>query len=156
MENQEIERKFLVKTIPPDLESYPHQVIQQAYVAITDDGTEVRLRKKGGKYFQTVKNGEGLKRQEIEIELTQAQFEKLWLATGGRQINKVRYAIKHGELTIELDIYGGLLSGFATAEVEFSSEAQSREFVPPGWFGEDVTLDKRYKNKNLAIQGMPG
>ena len=51
----EIERKFLVETLPDncDRESYEH--IVQGYLAITDDGTEVRLRRKGDQYFQTVK-----------------------------------------------------------------------------------------------------
>ena len=43
---QEIERKFLVKSLPENLEQYPHKDIVQGYLAITEDGMEVRLRHK--------------------------------------------------------------------------------------------------------------
>jgi CYTH domain-containing protein len=36
-------------------------------------------------------------------------------------------------------------------EVEFPSEAAARAFVPPDWFGEDVTGDRRYRNRTLAL-----
>ena len=34
-------------------------------------------------------------------------------------------------------------------EVEFASEEDTHEFIPPEWFGKDVTFDKRYANKNM-------
>jgi adenylate cyclase len=41
-------------------------------------------------------------------------------------------------------------------EVEFSSIDASRQFTPPDWFGVEVTEDQRYKNKQLAVFGIPG
>ncbi|MBI3308179.1 MAG: adenylate cyclase, partial [Candidatus Melainabacteria bacterium] len=41
-------------------------------------------------------------------------------------------------------------------EVEFDSVEQARKFNPPDWFGKEVTADKRYRSKNLAIKGLPG
>lgn len=52
--------------------------------------------------------------------------------------------------TAELDIYHGFLEGLLTVEVEFPSEEAALEFIPPIWFGEDITSDKRFKNKSLA------
>jgi hypothetical protein len=43
---KEIERKFLVDKLPENLDKYSHKEIIQGYVAITEEGTEVRLRKK--------------------------------------------------------------------------------------------------------------
>ncbi|MFQ5627543.1 MAG: CYTH domain-containing protein [bacterium] len=156
MQNFEIERKFLVKKLPPNLDRFPKLEIQQGYIAITHDGTEVRLRQKSSKFYQTVKNGEGLKRREVEIAITREQFGKLWPLTEGKRIEKVRYEIAHGAFTIELDIYRGALVGLLVAEVEFVSESESQSFMPPKWFGAEVTHDSRYKNKNLAVHGMPG
>lgn len=153
MQNQEIERKFLVDELPSKLDSYSCQEIVQGYIVITQDGTEVRLRQKSGKYFQTVKTGEGLKRQEVEIEITREQFEQFWPLTEGKRIEKVRYEIEQGGVTIELDVYSGVFSGLVIAEVEFDTEKESRSFMPPVWFGREVTLDKQYKNKNLALLG---
>ena len=55
----------------------------------------------------------------------------------------------------ELDVYHGELTGLVTVEVEFSSLEEAESFSPPAWFGEDITEDKRYKNKNLARNGRP-
>ncbi len=152
---QEIERKFLVKGLPPGLENFAAHEIVQGYIVISDDGTEVRLRKKGEKYYQTVKTGEGLKRGESEIELAGEQFESLWPLTEGKRVGKTRYEISHGDNLIELDVYSGALKGLLVVEVEFPSEEESAGFNPPSWFGKEVTEDPRYKNKNLALHGIP-
>jgi len=152
---QEIEKKFLVKSLPENLEQYPHKDIVQGYLAITEDGTEVRLRKKGKKYFQTVKSGAGKTRFESEVEITEDQFNTLWEATKGKRVEKTRYEIPHESGTIELDIYHGDLDGLLLAEMEFSSEKDSNEFVTPIWLSEEVTDDKKYKNQNLALHGVP-
>jgi adenylate cyclase len=152
--NIEIERKFLVDN-PPDLENFSSEEILQGYLLITDE-KEIRIRKKGSAYFQGVKVGRGLSRQEIESEIGMFQFEELWPETEGRRIEKRRYKIYYDGILIELDVYTGKLSGLITAEVEFKSEEESRIFKPPPWFGPEVTQDDRYKNKNLAVFGAPG
>jgi hypothetical protein len=40
----EIERKFLVAEPPSDLARWPATKIEQGYLAVADDGTEVRVR----------------------------------------------------------------------------------------------------------------
>jgi adenylate cyclase len=153
--NKEIERKFLVKQLPDNLHQYPSTQITQGYLAITEDGTEVRLRKKGDRYFQTVKSGFGLQRGEAEIEISEDQFEKLWWMTEGKRIEKVRFEIDHSGMKIELDIYSGFLNGLIVAEVEFPSIEQAKSFVPPSWISREVTEDERYKNRNLVLYGIP-
>ena len=151
----EIERKFLVAEAPPGLDGYPHEPIRQGYLALTDDGAEVRLRHKAGRFYQTIKQGEGLQRAEVEVELTHPQFDALWPLTEGRRVEKVRYVIAYEGRTIELDVYQGALVGLMTAEVEFPSLETSAAFEPPAWLGVEVTEEARYKNKNLAVFGMP-
>ena len=151
----EIERKFLVKELPIDLESYPSNEIQQGYIQITDDGTEERVRKKGERFYHTVKSGEGLVREESEREISPEEFHKLWSKTEGKRIIKTRYDIEYGGLLIELDIFSGSMQGLVVAEVEFSSEEESSKFAPPKWFGDEITRDERYKNKFLALHGLP-
>ena len=151
----EIERKFLVAETPPGLGRYPHEAIRQGYLALAEDGTEVRLRHKGDHFFQTIKQGGGLQRAEVEIELTRSQFDALWPLTEGRRVEKVRYAIAHEGHTLELDVYAGALAGLITAEVEFPSVEASAAFQTPSWLGVEITEDARYKNKNLAVYGVP-
>ncbi len=151
----EIERKFLVGAVPPGLDRYPHEAIRQGYLALDPDGTEVRIRQKGDRFFQTIKRGAGLQRIEAEILLTRAQFETLWPLTKGRRVEKIRYDIAYEDYVIELDVYSGTLAGLLTAEVEFPSQEASAVFPTPPWLGREITEDKRYKNKNLAVQGAP-
>lgn len=151
----EIERKFLIEKLPENLQQYPATEITQGYLAITSDGTEVRLRKKEDRYFQTVKSGAGLQRGEVEIELSNDQFEQLWLMTEGKRIEKSRYEIPLAATKIELDVFRGVLQGLMIAEVEFRSIEQAKSFLPPSWFGKEVTEDDRYSNRNLARWGIP-
>ena len=151
----EIERKFLVLQVPTNLDRFPQDDFLQGYIALAEDGTEVRLRKIGDQYFETVKTGDGLARGEVEIDLTQQQFDRLWALTEGRRIEKTRYRIDYEWVVIEVDVYRGKLNGLMTAEVEFESVAASRSFEPPAWLGEEVTNDSRYQNKHLAVHGVP-
>ena len=50
----------------------------------------------------------------------------------------------------ELDIFHGRLDGLYFIEVEFKDEEDARQFVPPGWFGENVSNDGRYANSFLS------
>jgi CYTH domain-containing protein len=152
----EIERKFLVPRLPPDLDRRPVEQVQQGYLAIGDDGVEVRIRRRGERFLLTVKGAGDLARVEEEIEIGELRFRALWPLTAGRRIQKRRYRIEHtGAEVIELDVYEGPLSGLLTAEVEFESERAASAFEPPAWLGPEVTGDPRYKNRRLAIDGAP-
>jgi adenylate cyclase len=150
----EVERKWLVEDLPAPAKREGKEVIQ-GYIAIGTDGTEVRLRQTDGQFFQTVKSEGGLVRDEIEIDLTQDQFEALWRATTGRRLEKTRYTWRSEETKVEIDVYHGSLAGLIVAEVEFPSVRASARFAPPPWFGPEVTEDKRYKNVSLALHGKP-
>ncbi|MDF0678660.1 MAG: CYTH domain-containing protein [Nitrosomonas sp.] len=146
----EIERKFLVTTFP---DGELHAVsLHQGYLTTPTDSAELRLRQQGTEYFMTLKSEGGLSRQEYEIQVDVAQFEMLWPATEGRRVEKTRYSGKlpDGQL-FELDVFAGYLSPLMLVEVEFLSEDAAQAFIPPPWFGEEVTEDKRYKNKALAL-----
>jgi len=152
---KEIERKFLVNKLPENLNQYPHNEIRQGYLAITGDATEVRLRQKGNKYFETAKTGAGKTRFEFEIEITESQFNVLWEATKDKRVEKTRYEIVYENGLIELDVYHGNLEGLQTAEMEFPNEEESNKFIAPEWMNEEVTEDTSYKNQTLAIHGIP-
>ena len=77
MKDEEIERVFRVEQIPANTEKYPSEKVVQGYLVINEAGAEIRLRKKGDRYFQTFKGSGDLQRQELEIELTSDQFHRL-------------------------------------------------------------------------------
>jgi adenylate cyclase len=146
----EIERKFLVRELPPNLKECENRPIEQGYFAPKRDGTQVRLRKAGTQYSLTFKRGRGLKRQEWEIALIPEQFNELWPSTEGRRLRKTRYDIPFGDRTIEVDVYNGRNKGLIVAEVEFDNEEQCENFKPPDWFGKEVSGKARYSNVKLA------
>lgn len=149
----EIERKFLVATMP-DLSTASRSSLRQGYLTVPADSVEVRLRQSDDRFVLCVKTGSGIIRGEREIEIDGKQFDTLWPQTEGRRIEKTRWTgpLDDG-LTFELDVFAGDLEPLAVVEVEFASAQQAEAFTPPDWFGRDVSLDKRFGNKSLAISG---
>lgn len=145
----EIERKFLVKNLPSDLESYSYHIIEQGYLS-----TEpvVRVRRQDDEYYLTYKGSGMLAREEYNLPLTADSYEHLVAKADGMVISKKRYLIpiENSELTIELDVFGGRLSPLIMAEVEFLSVEEAESFDAPDWFGEDVTQNRRYHNSNMS------
>lgn len=150
---REIERKFLLKRFPPDLKKYPHDTIEQGYLAVGRGGLQVRLRKKGSVLSLTYKEGTRGEREEREIRLSLEQFKALWPATAGRRLTKVRYDVPWKKHTIEIDIYRGRHDGLVVAEVEFDDPKSAAEFQRPDWLGRDVTGKTKYSNVALAHDG---
>ena len=66
-------------------------------------------------------------------------------------ISKKRYLIPlNDHLTIELDQFYKPMNDLLLAEVEFPSLEEANTFVPPEWFGEDVTFDTAYHNSTMS------
>lgn len=149
----EIERKWLVTDLP-DLEGLEGIEIEQGYLPSDGEEVEIRVRRKGSKYLRTEKIGSGAVREEREEEISEEQFRKLWEKTGGR-IEKIRYEIPASGGIIDLDIYGGGLTGHAVAEVEFDTKEDLDKFGAPSWLGEEVTGNAEYSNASLAENGWP-
>lgn len=149
----EIERKFLVKSFPFDLEDFPSHDILQCYIS-TDP--VIRIRKSDNTYFLTVKGEGAFQREEFEIEIKKESFDKLYEKKEGHVIQKKRYDIplKKGDIA-QCDVYCGPLKGLITAEVEFPTVKKAKKFTPPCWFDKEVTMDNRYKNSSLSIKGLP-
>lgn len=149
----EIERKFLVDG-PLEFDG-PGRVMQQGYLALDPDGTEVRIRREAGLNTLAIKRGGGMVRTEIEIDVDDTKAESLWALTEGRRLSKCRYVRPHLNHRVEIDVYAGPLSGLVVAEVEFESEDVARAFEPPRWFGREITGDARFRNNALARLSEP-
>jgi CYTH domain-containing protein len=101
--SHEIERKFLVKELPKNLNQYESNQIIQHYLFIGDP--QLRIRQKGNVYILTIKKWEGFDRIEVEFPLSQPEFTSL-LPLSRATITKHRYNIPLDQwLTAELDIY---------------------------------------------------
>ena len=144
----EIERKFLVSSLPENLQSYPCRVIEQGYLC-TDP--VVRVRKDNDSFYLTYKGKGMMAREEYNLPLTEEAYSHLIGKADGNIITKHRYEIPDGNgYTIELDIFDGVFSGTVLAEVEFASVEDADNYILPDWFSEDVTSNKDYHNSNMS------
>lgn len=148
----EIERKFTVRQLPENLDSYPHVAITQAYLC-----TEpvMRIRRQDNDYIFTYKGKGLMMREEYNLPLTREAFEHLLPKADGNIISKTRYLIPLNApgddiaLQIELDLFESPTK-LVMAEVEFPDEASALAFQPPAWFDRDVTDDPAYHNSNMS------
>ena len=143
----EIERKFLIKEGAFPFRDYPYKDYEQGYL---NTKPVVRVRKEGDDYVLTYKGKGMMVREEYNLPLNKESFEHLIAKADGNIIRKRRYFIPLGDLTVELDEFREPFAPLLMAEVEFPSEEAARSFVPPEWFGEDVTLNKEYHNATMS------
>jgi len=73
----EIERKWVPEAPPRWPADHPARRVEQGYVALDDEGAEVRVRRADDELTLTIKSAPGLVRVEEELSLTEAQFESL-------------------------------------------------------------------------------
>lgn len=149
----EIEVKYLVKSLP-DLTTIKHEKIVQGYLRRShgEGLSTVRVRQLGDKGFMTVKGDRvSISQKEWEWEIPVEQAKEMFEVCEPGILEKTRYYILHGNLTIELDIFEGRHKGLIVAEIELSSEDE--KFDIPEWFGEDVSKDGKYSN--AALSKMP-
>lgn len=158
----EIERKFLVKKFnPEDFNISQIHRITQHY--IMDSSPEMRIRRKTttkGKlecdpqsvHFFAYKSDGSISRDEHEFIIPESEYHNIfnYFLDRVKSISKIRYVLAANNAKVEVDVYEGALNGLITAEVEFLSMERAQEFIIPDWFSEEVTYDKRFKNKNLA------
>ena len=149
----EIERKYLIHNIPFSPNNYPCKIIEQGYLYTNP---VVRARRSNDKYILTYKGSGMMVREEYNLPLTKEGYEHLIQKADGIIISKRRYLIPYNDrLTIELDIFEGILAPLQLAEVEFETKEEADTFVPPAWFGEDVTFSTDYHNSTLSRVGLP-
>ncbi|MCR5295424.1 MAG: CYTH domain-containing protein [Lachnospiraceae bacterium] len=144
----EIERKWLLKSVPENLSDCPHHIIEQGYL---NTAPVVRIRRQDAQYILTYKGSGLMAREEYNLPLTKEAYEHLKTKIDGRLISKVRYLIPLPDgLTIELDHFSSPHEGLYLAEIEFPSVEAAESYAAPDWFGEDVTYDPAYHNSVMS------
>lgn len=146
----EIERKFLVPSPPPHLTKARGKQIRQGYFSLCSKNVEIRLRQIGSEHVLTIKAGQGKVRIEEELPLSKQRFQLLRPLVRDAWIVKTRYKLPCNGHVIELDVYQQRHRGLITADVEFKTLSDSRQFKPPAWFGREVTGNRKYANETLA------
>ena len=151
-DSTEIERKYLLRALPPGVEGAPAHEIEQGY--LPGKRWQERLRRvragDGERYYRTVKLGVGVERTEIEEETDAELFERLWPLTEGRRVRKRRYRVEDDGRIWEIDAF--LDRDLVLAEVEL--DRPDEDATPPDWLRpvvvRDVTDAPEYQNVRLA------
>ena len=146
----EIERKFLVLNDSYKQESFSHSHIQQGYIC-RERGKTVRIRIRDDRAYITIKgpsDEKGLARYEFEQEIPLEDGKKLMKLCGLDTIDKVRWLVKSGQHTFEVDEFFGENEGLVMAEVELKSVSETPKI--PDFIGKEVTGDRRYYNSQLC------
>lgn len=150
---QEIERKYLLRALPPEARQVAPTRIDQGWIP----GTVLRERLRRStrpdgsvRCTRTIKFGPARARVEIEEPTSDALFEAMWPLTRDARIRKLRHAVPHGEHVWEIDVF--LDRDLVLAEVELRSS--NDEAVVPAWLApfveREVTDDPAYLNAVMA------
>jgi len=148
-----IERTFLVKEVPSDLKAFEEKYVYQNYLSSTNK-EELRIRlviENGEKEYKvTFKRGGGMVREELGFLVAEETYQDLSNKIQFRPIEKDRkFYMLNPRKQVMVDTFEFADGTMKMAEVEFESEEEANDFVVPEWFGEEVTGDEQYKNKNL-------
>lgn len=146
----EIERKFLIKYLPDNLDEYEFHMIEQGYLC--SKAPVVRVRRQDDEYYMTYKGSGLMAREEYNLPLTKESYEHLLTKADGNIIKKKRYLIPIDgtKLTVELDVFDAPFAPLMLAEVEFESIEEANEFKMLDWFSQDVTNNPEYHNSNMS------
>ena len=141
MMNVEIERKWMVRGWPNNLELLYTEKMRQGYISTSPT---VRIRDEDSKYILCFKSKGKLSRKEIEMEISKDKFDELEDLIGLPLIDKVRktYLLSDGH-HLEVNLVD---EKFYYAEVEFSNEEEALSFNP-----QDVNLGD-YLNDEVTYQ----
>jgi CYTH domain-containing protein len=145
----EIERKFTIKKLPENLDSYPCHLIEQAYL---NTNPVVRVRRQDNEYYMTYKGKGLMAREEYNLPLNKEAYYHLREKADGNIISKKRYVIpiEQTDLCVELDVFDEPFAPLIIAEVEFPDKETAEAFQMLDWFSQDVTNDPAYHNSNLS------
>jgi CYTH domain-containing protein len=150
--DREIERKYLLRALPPEVAAAPVVEIDQGY--LPGERILERIRRvtsaDGVRYYRTLKVGAGLERLEFEEETTEVFFRAVWPLTRGKRVQKRRYVIPAGQRSWEIDEF--LDRALVLAELELERADEVVEI--PAWLSavlaREVTDEKGYSNFELA------
>ena len=156
----ETERKFLIR-LPSDalLCAQPgceKSEITQTYLINPAAVERVRKRVYTGRvvYTHTVKRRiSAMSAQELEREISESEYDTLLLRRdpARRAILKTRYAIPHGPLVAEVDVYP-FWQRQAVLEIELPSEDAPFDFPEYLSLIREVTGDHSYSNNQLSLK----
>ena len=144
----EIERKFLVRNDLWKTEAGEGIRFRQGYLS-SGGSCSVRVRREGDHANLNIKSARlGILRQEFEYPIPADEANELLDLFCPHTVSKKRYKIDYAGKTWEIDVFEEDNSGLVVAEIELDSSDE--QFELPPWAGDEVSLQARYYNTELA------
>lgn len=152
MDELELERTFLAKELPKEIEGADFVEIVDTYIPDGPEHSHLRLRKKGDKYSITKKNpieDDVSEMMEYTIELTPEEYEAL-VGCSKKRVVKKRYFAKIDGFDAEVDVFEEGLAGLVLVDFEFSDVEEKNKFKMPESMLADVTPEEFIAGGMLA------
>lgn len=146
----ELERTFLVKELPPEIENCKSVEILDIYIPKTVDHPILRIRKIGDIFQITkkapIKGTDSSEQYEKTIPLSEEEFKE-FTTLEGKRLRKIRYYCPWQDKNVkdnraEIDVYLDDFRGLVSADFEFNSTIEKDNFKMPGFCLTDVTQEK--------------
>jgi len=142
----ELERTYLARETPVELEKCEHKTIIDIYIPRESKHPSLRLRKNGDRYRLTKKEpvniGNNSEMKEETIVLTEREFNSLNKDIKGKRVKKVRYQYKYKNNTAEIDIFQENLKGLILVDFEFNTTEEKNNFKMPDFCLVEVTQEE--------------
>ncbi len=149
----ELERRFLAKYFPEDLNKCKYKDILDIYIPERSPHPNLRIRKRGEAFEITKKeiiNGnDSSEQREHTISLTKDEFDEL-AKIQGKRLHKNRFYYPYENGVAEIDVYLDDLAGLIVVDFEFSSREEMEKFKMPNFCLVEVTQDRLIAGGMLA------
>lgn len=168
MKQIERERVFLVKELPIDINKYTPTLIGVGDFFESNSTDALKIKQKGDKYC-LIKKETNTAHERVEhiIDIKEGEFNAL-VKCAVQFHRKNRYIYPCGKYSYEIDYYLDQLDGYARVEVEFDNNEDMFNFIPPEWFGSEITeinheihedlgkvsfneMKKRYRQRGITL-----
>jgi len=141
----ELERTFLAKKLPSDLEQSKSIEIVDVYIPQSVEHPRLRIRKMGSVMEMTKKTPligiDSSEQSEETIPLNEGEYQEL-LKCSIRKFRKIRYYYDFEGRKAEVDIFQDDLKGLVLVDFEFKSSEEKNNFQIPDFCLVDVTQER--------------
>ena len=142
----ELERTFLAKYLPEDLENHSSKEMQDSYIPKESRHPILRIRKNGDKFTITRKYPKDGKDISVMIEetinLSEEEYKSMQ-QIDGKEHQKIRYQYPTKDAKVcEIDVYQGALKGLVLVDFEFDTIEEKDNFSPPDFCLVEVTQEE--------------
>lgn len=153
----EVERKFLLATIPPGITFAAD--ITDHYIP----NTTLRLRRMQTEYEVIFKLAQKIRVHPHETRmilhtnfyLSEAEYAFLTSTLPSHRLEKRRYRFHEGTIPMGIDQFQGPLEGLVIAEVDFGPNGDPSSLPIPSFALAEVTDDERFTGGRLALTTRP-